>query len=127
MVKAIESGWAQRQIAEAAWDAPAPGRGGRRGWSWASTASSSAGRRAWASTSTSRRWASSAAAALAALRAERDSARVAGALRAVRAAADGDTNLVPVLVETVKTYATIGEIFGVLREVFGEYRAPQVF
>jgi len=30
-------------------------------------------------------------------------------------------------VEAVTTYATIGEICGVLREVFGEYRAPQVY
>jgi methylmalonyl-CoA mutase N-terminal domain/subunit len=66
-------------------------------------------------------------AALAALRAERDSARVASALRAVRTAAAGDTNLVPVLVEAVRAYATIGEICGVLREVFGEYRALQVY
>ena len=42
-------------------------------------------------------------------------------------AARGTANLVPLLVETVKTYATIGEICGVLREVFGEYRAPQVY
>jgi methylmalonyl-CoA mutase N-terminal domain/subunit len=33
----------------------------------------------------------------------------------------------PVLVETVKTYATIGEICDVLREVFGEYQAMQVY
>ena len=65
--------------------------------------------------------------ALLRLRAERDQARVARALAELRAAALGETNLVPVLVDTVKTYATIGEIFGVLREVFGEYRAPQVF
>jgi methylmalonyl-CoA mutase N-terminal domain/subunit len=36
-------------------------------------------------------------------------------------------NLLPVLVETVKTYATIGEMCGVLRELFGEYRASQVY
>ena len=33
----------------------------------------------------------------------------------------------PVLVEAVKTYATIGEIGAVLREVFGEYRAVQAY
>ncbi len=65
--------------------------------------------------------------ALGRLRAERDQARVARALGELRTAAEGDVPLVPVLVETVKTYATMGEIFGVLREVFGEYRAPQVF
>ena len=65
--------------------------------------------------------------ALAALRAERDGARVASALHAVRATASGGANLVPVLVEAVKTYATIGEVCGVLRDVFGEYRAVQVY
>jgi methylmalonyl-CoA mutase N-terminal domain/subunit len=65
--------------------------------------------------------------ALAALRVERDGARVASALHAVRTAASGGTNLVPVLVEAVKTYATIGEVCGVLRDVFGEYRAVQVY
>ncbi len=67
------------------------------------------------------------AAALTALRETRDSARVRRALDDLRAAAAEGTNLMPVLVETVKTYATIGEICGVLREEFGEYRAPQVY
>ena len=65
--------------------------------------------------------------ALAALRAERDAAAVARALEALRAAAQGDANLVPVLVEAVKAYATIGEICDVLREAFGEYRAVQAY
>jgi methylmalonyl-CoA mutase N-terminal domain/subunit len=65
--------------------------------------------------------------ALAALRAERDAAAVARALEALRAAALGETNLVPVLVTAVKTYATIGEIGAVLRDVFGEYRAVQAY
>jgi len=47
--------------------------------------------------------------------------------RKLEAAARGDANLLPVLVETVKTYATIGEICDVLREVFGEYQAMQVY
>jgi methylmalonyl-CoA mutase N-terminal domain/subunit len=33
----------------------------------------------------------------------------------------------PVMIETVKTYATIQEICDVLREIFGEYDSPQVF
>jgi methylmalonyl-CoA mutase N-terminal domain/subunit len=52
---------------------------------------------------------------------------VAGALDALRAVAAGDGNVMPALVEAVTTYATIGEICGVLRGVFGEYRAPQVY
>ncbi len=56
------------------------------------------------------------------LRAERDQAQVAGALKAVRAAAEGAANLLPPMREAMRVYATIGEVCGVLREVFGEYR-----
>ena len=61
------------------------------------------------------------------LRETRDSERVRRALAELRSAAASTENLLPVLVETVKTYATIGEMCGVLRELFGEYRAPQVY
>jgi methylmalonyl-CoA mutase N-terminal domain/subunit len=67
------------------------------------------------------------AAALGALRAERDGGQVARALDGLRAVAAGDGNVMPALVEAVKAYATIGEICGTLREVFGEYRAAQVY
>jgi len=36
-------------------------------------------------------------------------------------------NLMPVMIETVKTYATIQEICDALREIFGEYQSSQVF
>jgi len=36
--------------------------------------------------------------------------------------AQTDDNLVPVLVDAVKNYATLGEISDALRNVFGEYR-----
>lgn len=36
-------------------------------------------------------------------------------------------NIMPIMIETVKTYATIQEICDVLRKVFGEYRSPQIF
>ncbi len=61
---------------------------------------------------------------LAALRRERDAATVARSLARLRAAAEGDDNLMPPILEAVKSYATLGEICGVLREVFGDYRAP---
>ncbi len=38
------------------------------------------------------------------------------------AAQDPDKNLMPVIVEAVKEYATLGEICNILREEFGEYR-----
>jgi len=33
----------------------------------------------------------------------------------------------PVLIEAVKAYATVGEITDVLRDLFGEYREPSIF
>ena len=67
------------------------------------------------------------ATALGALREERDARHVARALDGVRSIAARDGNVMPALVEAVKAYATIGEICGTLRELFGEYRAAQVY
>ncbi len=57
----------------------------------------------------------------------RDTARVEQALRALRKGAQTDENVMPLIVDAVKYYATIGEICDVLREVFGEYKAPVIF
>jgi len=59
---------------------------------------------------------------LATVRRERDHTRVAAALDRLRDAATGTTNLVPIILEAVECYATLGEISDALREVFGEYR-----
>jgi len=60
---------------------------------------------------------------LKALRRERDSGAVTRTLAGLREAAQGHGNLMPPILATVKAYATIGEICGVLRDVFGTYRA----
>ncbi|MFC7129579.1 acyl-CoA mutase large subunit family protein [Haloferax chudinovii] len=52
---------------------------------------------------------------------DRDEEAVEAALADIRAAANGDENLLPLIVTAVKAYATVGEICGVLREEFGEY------
>jgi methylmalonyl-CoA mutase N-terminal domain/subunit len=59
---------------------------------------------------------------LARLRQERDQAWVAQALARLEMAAQGHANLMPVIIEAVTAYATLGEICQVLRGVFGEYR-----
>jgi methylmalonyl-CoA mutase N-terminal domain/subunit len=59
------------------------------------------------------------------LRKRRGEARCQEALEQVRKAAQGDANLMPCLLEAVKSYATLGEICSVLREVFGEYHPSQ--
>lgn len=43
---------------------------------------------------------------------------------AEKKAIDGKINIVPSMLNAVKAYATIGEIYGVLRKVFGEFKAP---
>ena len=58
------------------------------------------------------------------LRAGRDNEAVGAALARLNEAARGDGNLLPPILEAVKAYATLGEICGELRTVFGEYRAP---
>jgi len=58
------------------------------------------------------------------LRKERDSNYVKNALLRLKEAAQGDENLMPFMLEAVKSYATVGEICDLLREVFGEYQPP---
>jgi methylmalonyl-CoA mutase N-terminal domain/subunit len=58
----------------------------------------------------------------------RNQVKVNGALSKLRGAAEKENaNLMPFMLEAVKEYATLGEICGVLREVFGEYRPPSIF
>jgi methylmalonyl-CoA mutase N-terminal domain/subunit len=57
------------------------------------------------------------------LKAKRDQQAVTVALTALKSAAETDANLMPLILEAVKTYATLGEISDVLRDVFGEYQA----
>ena len=65
------------------------------------------------------------------LRRERDNAAVERALERIRATArrpaGTDANLMPPIVEAVRAYATVGEICGALRGVFGEYAEPTTF
>ena len=59
-----------------------------------------------------------------AMKAKRDNAAVQAALADLKkACADEHENLMPHILAAVKTYATLGEICGVMREVFGEYEA----
>ncbi len=61
------------------------------------------------------------------VRAQRDQARVDALLARIEAAArTPDAPLMPLFVEAVAAYATLGEITNVLRRAFGEYRAPIV-
>lgn len=60
------------------------------------------------------------------IKAKRDNKLVKSLLEKLRKEAEDEKhNLMPTLIETVKAYSTLGEICEVLREVFGEFK-PQV-
>ncbi|UCG70107.1 MAG: methylmalonyl-CoA mutase family protein [Thermoplasmata archaeon] len=61
------------------------------------------------------------------LRMERDNSKVKETLSNLRVVAQGEENTMPVILEAVRAYATLGEICDVLRDVFGEYKAPNIF
>jgi methylmalonyl-CoA mutase N-terminal domain/subunit len=58
---------------------------------------------------------------LGAMKAGRDNAAVQASLAQLEAAAKGSDNLMPYILAAVKTYATLGEIADVFREVFGKH------
>ncbi|MBI4463331.1 MAG: methylmalonyl-CoA mutase, partial [Acidobacteria bacterium] len=60
------------------------------------------------------------------LRAGRDAARVEATLRRLEQAATGTENLMTAILAAVEAYATVGEISNALRSVFGEYNEAVV-
>ena len=56
------------------------------------------------------------------LKSERDNKKVKQALADLRVGAEGSDNLMPLILDAVKAYGTLGEICDVLRGVFGEYQ-----
>jgi methylmalonyl-CoA mutase N-terminal domain/subunit len=59
---------------------------------------------------------------LTAYKANRDGAAVTKSLEALRVAAGGSDNLLPVMKDALRAKATLGEISDALRDVFGVYR-----
>ncbi|MFO7588246.1 MAG: methylmalonyl-CoA mutase family protein [Gemmatimonadota bacterium] len=64
---------------------------------------------------------------LAELRSKREETRVEGTLAALTAAAEGEANLLPPMLEAVRAYATLGEIRQSLERVFGRFKEPVTF
>jgi methylmalonyl-CoA mutase N-terminal domain/subunit len=56
------------------------------------------------------------------LKSERDDEKVKQSLAALKAGAEGKDNLMPLILDAVRAYGTLGEISDVLRGVFGEYQ-----
>lgn len=62
-----------------------------------------------------------------AVKAKRNQKAVNAALEALKKACEGTENTMPYLIAAVKTYATLGEICDVMKEVFGEYKSSNAF
>ena len=61
---------------------------------------------------------------LAEIRKSRDNARLGQSLDRLRIACQGTENTMPFIMDAVQAYATLGEIIGVMKEVFGKYEEP---
>lgn len=61
------------------------------------------------------------------LRKKRDQQRVSRMLKKLEQTAKRKQNVMPVLVDCCKAYATVGEMTGVFREVFGQWKEPGIF
>ncbi|MCL6554536.1 MAG: methylmalonyl-CoA mutase [Firmicutes bacterium] len=125
VLRAIESGWIEREIAEAAYrEAQAVERGDRI----------VVGVNRFHSETPARvelqridpGVAERQLARLSRVREERDGTAAARALAALADAARGTDNLLPPILEAVRAYASVGEICDVLRGVFSTYRPPVV-
>jgi methylmalonyl-CoA mutase N-terminal domain/subunit len=120
MVKAIETGWAQKEISKAAFHHHKDIEEGRRVIVGANKFHKEKGREI-ETHEANPAVVKEMQKRLARLRKERDNAALVDALDRLRKAAQGEDNIVPSIVGAVKSNATIGEISGVLRDVFGEY------
>jgi methylmalonyl-CoA mutase, N-terminal domain len=58
---------------------------------------------------------------------KRDKRAVIQALAELKKACEGTENTMPYIIAAVKTYATLGEICGIMREVFGEYKPSSAY
>lgn len=72
-------------------------------------------------------WAEKQIAGLRELRRVRDSREVGRTLQDLEQATRAGRNIMPFLVECCRAYATVGEMAGVLRQVFGEWEEPSIF
>jgi methylmalonyl-CoA mutase N-terminal domain/subunit len=126
VVRAIENGWFQRQIAHSSMRFQAEVEQGRRSivglndFVEAAEAPVEILKVGGAAEQTQRQ-------RLGRLRAERDAALVEQRLGALRQAAADDRNIIPAMLDCARAYCTLFEIRHVLEEIYGSYREPVFF
>jgi methylmalonyl-CoA mutase, N-terminal domain len=128
MVKAIEAGYPQREIAEAAYRFQREMDAGEREIVGVNVHADPDEQLAIPLLEVSEESKRRHLARLEGVRRERDPERVQAALARLRDLASrpgsSETNVMPALIECANAYATLGEMCGVFRAVFGEYREP---
>jgi methylmalonyl-CoA mutase N-terminal domain/subunit len=124
-VAAIEQGWMQGQIAEAAYQYQRRVEDGEQIVVGVNRFAEKADQAPMPIFQPNEAVAREQVAALARIRAERDNAAVGAALDGLRCAAQGTENVLYPMREALKRMATVGEVCGVLRQVWGEYH-PEV-
>ncbi|GBD24257.1 Methylmalonyl-CoA mutase [bacterium HR29] len=124
-VRAIESGWIQAQIAEAAWKYQRLVDEGKA-IIVGVNAYTEGGEQPPTIFRVDKRLVEHQLKRLEHHRRERDPEAVRRTLDELERACRGNDNLMPYIIEAVRAYATLGEICGTMRKVFGEYRPPTV-
>ena len=64
---------------------------------------------------------------LKALKKSRDQEEVQACLNDIREVIQSEDNVIPVLIKAVKAYVSLGEIIGIMRDIFGEYREQAIY
>jgi len=126
MVRAVETGWVQREIHREAYRQERERQAGTRVVVGVNRFRDKRAAPPVAMHRADPALAARQAARLDQVRRTRDGARVAQALAALREGATGKDNLMPLLLDAVRACASVGEIAGVLREVWGVFREPAV-
>lgn len=124
-IAAIESGWVQAQIAEAAWEYQRKVDEKQEIIVGVNEYTDGGAQRP-SIFSVDRRLVEHQLERLRRHRRERDQGAVEAQLAGLRAACASEENVLPALIEAVRAYATTGEICGAMRDVFGEYTPPTV-
>jgi methylmalonyl-CoA mutase N-terminal domain/subunit len=75
----------------------------------------------------SEKWVENQIAGLKELRKTRNNREVTRLLKELEKGAKNGTNVMPLLVDCCRAYATVGEMTGVFRDVFGEWQEPSIF
>ena len=125
MLEAIESGWVVQQISDEAYRFQQEVEQGERVVVGVNRFTTEAPR-PFVGNRSDPRVARQVSAELKSLRRQRDERALSQALRDLQAAADKGENLMPSTLTAIRAQATVGEVSGVLRETFGEWRAPTV-